>query len=393
MELTISKTNLAYMIDLCKSATDSRASHPSARSILFTSQEGRLEAFATSVALSIVTSREAKIVKPGAIVLNADRFRVMVKQMPDGGTLKLKTDDKHKALLTCAGSKLRYQLSGTSEDDFPGAPALPENAKVFVFGGNVLADALTRVRDGMGDPGRPELWGITIDTSRSNLTATTLHGHKMFQLQQNREFDHDAGSFFLAEPGVAPVLALCGEQDAKVKFIGSDQKVFVVSGPTTMTVACPGGPVPDWQERLRALMVDRIVCRVDVDILLQAVRSVVVAAPTVNREKQAPALQIEVQNGSMTLNLVNTSDSVDAENTIDVDATDETMKIELEPAYLVQALEAAKGGLAEFRYDGGGINSPLLLVSEDGAKPGADANTNDTGVGKVIFSAFLALRG
>lgn len=388
MEITISRTNLSRMIDLCRAATDSRATHPTGRSILFTTRENKLEAYATNVALTVLTAGLANVVSAGAIVLNADRFRLLVKQMPEGGTLKLKVDGKHKAVLTCPGTKLRYQMSGTSEEDFPAGVEPPKDAKSFTFGGIVLKDGITRVRAAMGDQGRPELWGITLDTSQHDLRATALHGHKLFHLRQNRAFEHDAGSVFITEPCLTPMLALCGEQDAKLTVTATKERVFVTSGETVISAPCPPGTRPDWSEFIKAQMCDRVICRVDVDIFLQAVRSVVVAAPTSKTEGKSPDLELQVKGNALSISLTNTSDDVDAENTIDVDASEE-MKIKLQPSYLVEALEVAGVGIAELRFDDSGINAPLIIVSEDGAKPGEDTKPDDT-VGKIIFSAFIS---
>lgn len=378
------------MIDLCRSATDSRATHPAARSILFTTKEHKLEAFATNVALTVLTAGLAKVTTPGAIVLNADRFRALVKQMPDGGTLKLKADAKHKAVLTCPGTKLRYQLSGTSEEDFPAPVTPPEDAKSFVFSGVVLKEGLTRVRAAMGDQGRPELWGIDLETSQHDLKATAMHGHKLFQLRQNRAFEHNAGSMFLTEPSLVPVLSLCSEEDAKITMTASAERVFIVSDDTVVSAPCPPGKRPDWNDLIKSQMSDRLICRVDIEIFLQAVRSVIVAAPTSKKDDKMPDMEVEVKTGAMSIKLTNASDAVDAENTIDVDGS-EHMKIMLEPSYLIEALEAAGMGLAQLRFDDSGINCPLVIVSEDGGKPGEDAKV-DNAMGKTIFCAFIALR-
>lgn len=380
MEFVVPKKHLSRALDLCRSAIDSTASHPAARSILFEAEQNLLKAYSTSLDLNVSTTVECETKAPGAVALEADRFRSMVRQMPEG-QLRIKVDAKHKAVLTASGSELRYQVSGQSAKNFPKEPVVPAGAKAFLIPARVLRESIVRVQPGVGDQGRPERWGVTMETSPDHLNAVAIHGHKMFLLEHKRKFEHSVGGFFfLPEPSFKPLLALAQDDEVTLRFIETPERVFCLAGQTIVSASLPAGHPPNWKEALRSYRTDATVCRADVDILLQAVRAVAVAAPSARKEGRLPPIELHVSDKSLRIDFVNTDDAIDASNVVAVDASSE-MRIKLEPTYLIEALESAGNGITELRYDDAGVHSPLIIVKDD--------RKDDT---REIFSAFIALR-
>lgn len=178
MKFTCLQENLLKGLSTVSKAVPLRSPLPILSNVLVTAADGRLQLGATDLDTSITTYVGAAVEEDGAITVPAKLLQEFVSHLsPDTIAATLKSD-----ILHLSSGKTVSRFNGTSADDFPEMPVLPEGTKFpkLEIDPRVLNSAVGAVAfAASAEGGRPILSGILLKYSKNVLTVAATDGYRL----------------------------------------------------------------------------------------------------------------------------------------------------------------------------------------------------------------------
>ena len=129
MNLTISKEQIINGLQAVQNVVSTRTTLPILSNVLLRAEGSRLEFTATDLDVTIASSVEAKISKPGASTVPVKKLFGIVRELSNS-EIDMEVDDKNVCTLRSGPSF--YKIHGLSADEFPPRPQFKEDKKVIL---------------------------------------------------------------------------------------------------------------------------------------------------------------------------------------------------------------------------------------------------------------------
>jgi DNA polymerase-3 subunit beta len=156
MKLSCTKENVSRALSLVNGVTGKNSNLPILSNVLFKVDEQKMELIATNLELAIVVSVRAKIEQPGSFTIPARTLADFVNLLSDE---RIDFELKDNELLVSSG-KSTTKIKGTSAEDFPIIPKVPEGAG-YSINAEAFKEALSKVVGATAKSEiRPELAGV-----------------------------------------------------------------------------------------------------------------------------------------------------------------------------------------------------------------------------------------
>src|SRR5262249_54525223 len=126
MNLTIAKEQLINGLQAVQNVVSTRTTLPILSNVLLRADGDRLELTATDLDVTIASSVEAKVKKPGASTVPVKRLFGIVRELANA-EIDLEVDDKHVCSVRSGASF--YKINGLSADEFPPTAKFKEEKK------------------------------------------------------------------------------------------------------------------------------------------------------------------------------------------------------------------------------------------------------------------------
>ena len=120
MKLSCSRDSLLNAINIVSKAVSSRTTLPILECILLTAGDDGFKLTANDMELAIESSYiDADVDENGKVALDARFFSDIIRKV-DGDEVKISTDEKNIATISCGKSE--FKISGQDGDEFPPIP-------------------------------------------------------------------------------------------------------------------------------------------------------------------------------------------------------------------------------------------------------------------------------
>jgi DNA polymerase-3 subunit beta len=189
MKISCTKENLSEALSLVNGVTGKNINLPILNNVLIKVLDNKIEFVATNLELAVVVNVRAKIESSGSFTVPARTLTDYINLLPNE-TITLE-DKNNELIVTC--KKTSTKIKGTSAEDYPIIPALPEgkgylvNAIEYKTGLNSVINAAAK------NDIRPELAGIFVnfdaETKTVVMAATDSYrlAEKKIKLEQGQE--------------------------------------------------------------------------------------------------------------------------------------------------------------------------------------------------------------
>ncbi|HET7625944.1 MAG TPA: DNA polymerase III subunit beta [Verrucomicrobiae bacterium] len=127
MNLTISKEQIINGLQSVQNVVGSRTTLPILSNVLLRAENGKLELTATDLDVTISSSVEAKVNKPGATTVPVKKLFGIVRELSNS-EIDIEVDDKNVCSIRSGASF--YKINGLSADEFPPMTKFKEEKKV-----------------------------------------------------------------------------------------------------------------------------------------------------------------------------------------------------------------------------------------------------------------------
>lgn len=357
MRLTIERSNLIRSLARMTRVVERRNTIPILSNVLISADAEGLRMRATDLDLEVTERVPAHTADEGAITVPCHLLHDIVRKLPDGSEVSLRTGEKDG--VTVSAGRSNFRLQTLPEVDFPDLTA-GEFTHSFAMPAAELAGMIERTAFAIStEETRYYLNGIYMHVTEGTLRAVATDGHRLARAEvEAPEGTEGMPGIIVPRKTVGEVQKLLGGaekggegEQAMVRVELSDAKIRFSLGDTVLTSKLIDGTFPDYQRVIptandKALTLDR-----------HGFASAVDRVATVSSER-GRAVKLAIKDGQMTLT-VNNPDSGSAEEELAVGYDDDPIEIGFNARYLLDIAGQIGGEEAVFMLNDSG--SPTLI--------------------------------
>ncbi|MEQ1941355.1 DNA polymerase III subunit beta [Mesorhizobium sp. VNQ89] len=355
MRVILERSNLLKSLNHVHRVVERRNTIPILSNVLLNASGAVLELKATDLDLEVTEATPASVEQAGATTVPAHLLYDIVRKLPDGAEVMLRTDEDGNAMSVISG-RSSFRLQCLPQSDFPELTA-GSFSHIFRLDSAALKGLIDKTQFAIStEETRYYLNGIylhTIETGgKLKLRAVATDGHRLARA----EMDAPAGSegmpgVIIPRKTVAELQKLVDVPDVAVATELSDTKIRFTIGSVVLTSKLIDGTFPDYQRVIptgndKALIIDRATFASAVD-----------RVSTISSER-GRAVKLSIADGQVTLT-VNNPDSGSATEELAADYSSDPIEIGFNARYLLDVSGQLSSGDARFMLADSG--SPTLI--------------------------------
>ena len=295
LHLVVEKNTLLTALAHCQGVVERRNTVPILAHVLLEAQGSTLKITATDLEMAFIETLPAHVTAPGSTTVSAQRLFEVVRKLPEGSEIELKTTEDG-ASLQLRSARSNYSFSCLSVIDFP--PMATENLPcTFKIHAGELSRLIDKTRFSMAtEETRYYLNGIYFHKSPDGfLRAVATDGLRLAQAQV--ELPPEASSMpqvIVSRKTIHEIRKLIDEVAEEVTVSLSENKIQFSVGTSFLISRLIEGKFPEY-EKVIPLSNDKIL-EVDVKIFSDAVDRIAI----MSTDKLRP-VKINVAGTTMTL--------------------------------------------------------------------------------------------
>ena len=355
MRVILERSNLLKSLNHVHRVVERRNTIPILSNVLLSTEGASLELKATDLDLEINEATPASVEQAGATTVPAHLLYDIVRKLPDGAEVMLKTDESGAAMSVISG-RTSFKLQCLPQSDFPQLSA-GSFTHMFRLDSAVFKNLIDKTQFAIStEETRYYLNGIFLHTHETGgklkLRAVATDGHRLARA----EIDAPAGSegmpgIIIPRKTVSELQKLLDTPDVAITTEVSDTKIRLTIGNIILTSKLIDGTFPDYQRVIptgndKKLTIDR-----------QTFAAAVDRVSTISSER-GRAVKLSIGDGQVVL-AVNNPDSGSAIEEIAADYSAEPIEIGFNARYLLDVAGQLNGSEARFLLADAG--SPTLI--------------------------------
>ncbi|MFI0849274.1 DNA polymerase III subunit beta [Mesorhizobium sp. IMUNJ 23232] len=355
MRVILERSNLLKSLNHVHRVVERRNTIPILSNVMLVTEGNSLEMKATDLDLEITEATPAQVERAGGTTVPAHLLYEIVRKLPEGAEVMLRTDDDGNAMTVAAG-RSSFRLQCLPQSDFPQLTA-GSFSHIFRLDAAALKKLIDKTQFAIStEETRYYLNGIYLHAveagGKLKLRSVATDGHRLARA----EMDAPAGSegmpgIIIPRKTVNELQKLVDVPDVAVATELSDTKIRFTIGGVVLTSKLIDGTFPDYQRVIptgndKRLLIDR-------ETFARAVDRV----STVSSER-GRAVKLSIGDGQVTL-AVNNPDSGSATEELAADYSSDPMEIGFNAKYLLDVAAQLGGENARFMLADSG--SPTLI--------------------------------
>ncbi len=355
MRIVLERSNLLKSLNHVHRVVERRNTIPILSNVLLSANGASLEMKATDLDLEVTEATPASVERAGATTVPAHLLYEIVRKLPDGSEVMLKTADDGASMTVMSG-RSSFRLQCLPQADFPelSAGSFPH---IFRLESPSLKGLIDKTQFAIStEETRYYLNGIYLHTHETGgklkMRAVATDGHRLARA----EVTAPAGSegmpgVIIPRKTVSELQKLVDDPDIAVTVELSDTKIRFTIGSVVLTSKLIDGTFPDYQRVIPTGNDKRLV--IDRETFAKAVDRV----STISSER-GRAVKLAIAEGQVTLT-VNNPDSGSATEELAADYSSDPIEIGFNAKYLLDVAAQLNGTQANFMLADAG--SPTLI--------------------------------
>jgi len=355
MRVILERSNLLKSLNHVHRVVERRNTIPILSNVLLNATGQSLEMKATDLDLEVTEATPAQVERAGATTVPAHLLYDIVRKLPEGSEVMLRTDEDGNAMFVVAG-RSSFRMQCLPQADFPQLSA-GTFTHTFRMEAQVLKTMIDKTQFAIStEETRYYLNGIylhCVETGgKLKLRSVATDGHRLAR----SEIEAPAGAegmpgIIIPRKTVSELQKLLDEPDMVVTVELSDTKIRLTIGSVVLTSKLIDGTFPDYQRVIPTGNDKRLV--IDRETFAKAVDRV----STISSER-GRAVKLSIADGQLTL-VVNNPDSGSATEELAADYGSDPIDIGFNARYLLDVAGQLSGEQARFMLADAG--SPTLI--------------------------------
>jgi DNA polymerase III subunit beta len=334
MKLTIAKEQILNGLQAVQNIVGSRTTLPILSNVLLRCEEERLELTATDLDVTIRSSVQATVKRPGAITVPVKKLFGIVREL-GVGEIDIEVDEKHGCKVSAGGSF--YRMNGLPADDFPPLPKFTDSRRV-VLSQERLKGMLRRTAFAVStDETRYVLNGIFVSFKDHRVTMVATDGRRLALTDEEIEIGDDTPMEFIVPTKTINELNRMLQNKGDVEIsVSENQASFLLTndqaGSTLIITKLVEGNYPNYKQVIPAEAGERIpIAREE---LLQALRR---AEIMTSEKSNSVKLSFSLNNLAIT---ANTPEVGEARERLAINYKGDDRAIAFNPGFMMDPLKA-----------------------------------------------------
>ncbi len=363
MRVTLERSTLLKSLNHVHRVVERRNTIPILSNVLLKADGAVMELKATDLDLEVTEAAAAQIEQAGATTVPAHLLYDIVRKLPDGAEVMLKTDEDGNAMSVVSG-RSSFRLQCLPQSDFPELSA-GSFSHMFRLDAEALKGLIDKTQFAIStEETRYYLNGIYLHTFDGDgdlkLRSVATDGHRLARA----EIEAPAGSegmpgIIIPRKTVSELQKLVDQPDIKVAVELSDTKIRFTVGSVVLTSKLIDGTFPDYQRVIptgndKKLIIDR-----------QSFAAAVDRVSTISSER-GRAVKLAIADGQVTLT-VNNPDSGSAVEEIPADYEADPIEIGFNAKYLLDVAGQLSGSEVRFMLADAGSPTLIYDMADDNA--------------------------
>ena len=357
MKFNCNKSDLLDAIVIVQKAIKTNSTVQILDGILIQAEDGRVKLTGYDLETGIEADLDSDISEEGSVVVNSRYFGEVVKMLPDDITT-IEVDDRYN--VSISSGEANTVLKGNPSDSYPKIPVIETDNKITVSQ-KMIKDMVNGTIFAVSKDGtRQYLTGCNLESDGTTLTMVAIDGFRMALRRNNVGTDFPVMNFII--PGKAL------NEAAKI-FDGTDENTEVIIyssanhllfdiGSVRIISRLLGGPFVNYNAIIQKN--PRTVISIDRRKLLDAVNR---AALIIMSDERRCPVQLKMRDTS-TLVVTANGDAGTHKETIAIDTEGETVDIDFNSKYLIDALKAIDDDVIRIEFNGN--QGPCIIVPTEG---------------------------
>ena len=361
MRVILERSNLLKSLNHVHRVVERRNTIPILSNVLLAAQGASLEMKATDLDLEVTEATAAGVEQGGATTVPAHLLYDIVRKLPEGAEVMLKTDESGNAMSVISG-RSSFRLQCLPQSDFPELSA-GSFSHIFRLDSQSLKALIEKTQFAIStEETRYYLNGIYLHAHEGGgqlkLRAVATDGHRLARA----EVEAPAGSegmpgIIIPRKTVSELLKLVDDPDVAITVELSETKIRFTIGSVVLTSKLIDGTFPDYERVIptgndKRLTIDR-----------QSFAAAVDRVSTISSER-GRAVKLSIANGQVTLT-VNNPDSGSATEEIPADYDAEALDIGFNAKYLLDVAGQLSGSEARFMLADAGAPTLIQDTADD----------------------------
>jgi len=269
MEFSIRQKDLSSVIQDVQRAVASHTTMPVLSGIKITAENGIITLTATDLEIGIESKAEGKITQEGSLVLPAQHFGNIVRELP-AEEIHIVAQTSSTVNLNCSDSS--YQIRGYPAEDFPELPEIDEGLN-FSVSQNQLKSLIEEIKFAAStDENQPFLHGalLVIEEGKMELVATNSYRLACREMEFPGGETEENSEVIIPLKTLQELSRLLSAKDEEVKITLKGNHLLFSFSSLTITSRLKEGQFPNYREVIPDSF--NVVCHVEKAEFLQAVR-------------------------------------------------------------------------------------------------------------------------
>jgi DNA polymerase III subunit beta len=217
MNLTISKEQIINGLQAVQNVVSTRTTLPILMNVLIRAESDRVEFTATDLDVTIVSSVEAKVKKPGVTTVPVKKLFGIVREL-NGSEIEIEVNEKNICSIHSGASF--YKIHGLSADEFPPLPKFKDDKKI-VISQEMAKRMLSRTSFAIStDESRYVLNGAFVSLKDHKMTVVATDGRRLALVDEEVDIaEKSQGEFIMPAKAVNELNRLLQDKnDLEIKF-------------------------------------------------------------------------------------------------------------------------------------------------------------------------------
>ena len=246
MELAARKADLVRELQFFQQIVERKNTIPILANVLMETDGNSIRLLATDIEVTLTSSCEAAVDKPGAVTLPAKKLYEIVRSLPDGDVkLASMKDGNH---VTVSADRFESKMPTMPVGDFP-TPPTSDLANATTIPSTALRQLIAKTQFAItGEDTRYYLNGALFVVKSDGMTMVATDGHRLALATAARPGKGDDIKAILPRKTLAELGRLLADSDRDVEYERGENHMFFRIGPRLLVSRMIDGQFPAYEK-------------------------------------------------------------------------------------------------------------------------------------------------
>lgn len=184
--------------------------------LIRTNGEGCIELTGFDLEIGVSTVYNARVERPGAVVLNAKTFCDILKHLPEE-TVIIDCDEKN--VCSIKSGEVEYTLISLDPEEYPEMPSIT-NEIPFTVAGNTLKDMIRQTIFAVSiDDSKAVHRGIKFEITPGEIKLVALDGYRLAIRKEFTDYNGEPINFVVPSKTLAELIKLASDDEGQIRII------------------------------------------------------------------------------------------------------------------------------------------------------------------------------